>query len=580
MKPAAWFVFVALTMAAAVSAPAPAAPPPGEPLSLWYTKPAREWEEALPVGNGRLGAMVFGDPGMERLQFNEDTLWQGEPRGYARDGAHKFLAPIRQLLWAGKQKEAEALAMKEFMSVPLRQMAYQAFADLLLMFPGLEMSAVRKYRRDLNLDAAVAAVEFEAEGVRHRREVVASFPDQVIAIRLTASQPGKITCSAVFRPAHAGSRTAAVGQDGIALSGGVAGGVIRFEARLLAQTDGGAVRATETSLEISSADAVTLYLAAATNFSNYKDVSADPKARNDAALSAVRGESFDAVKQAAISDHQRLFRRVTLDLGATDAARLPTNERIPKFANGNDPQLVTLIFQYGRYLLIASSREGSQPANLQGIWNHLNRPAWDSKWTTNINTEMNYWPAEITGLSECHLALFHALKDVAESGAITARQHYYAPGWVLHHNFDLWRGAAPINHSNHGIWPTGGAWLCQHLWEHYLFSGDQRFLRETAYPLMKGAAEFHAAVLVKDPRRGWLLSGPSNSPEIGGLVMGPTMDHQIIRQLFGSVIAAGEILGVDEDLRKKLAALRGQIAPHQIGQAGRAYVLSGGLQIR
>jgi len=233
----AWFAqgsaVAALTLAAALTAPAPGAPPPSEPLSVWYARPAREWEEALPVGNGRLGAMVFGDPGVERLQFNQDTLWQGEPRSYARDGAHKFLEPIRQLLWAGKQKEAEAVAMQEFMSVPLRQMAYQAFADLLLLFPGLEISAVRHYRRDLNLDTAIAAVEFESEGVRYRREVVASFADQVIAIRLTASQPGKITCSAVLRPAHAGSRTATAGPDEIALSGGVPGGVIRFEARLL-----------------------------------------------------------------------------------------------------------------------------------------------------------------------------------------------------------------------------------------------------------------------------------------------------------------------------------------------------------
>ncbi|MGE0103142.1 MAG: glycoside hydrolase N-terminal domain-containing protein [Blastocatellales bacterium] len=539
-----------------------------ESLKLHYSRPAREWTEALPVGNGRLGAMIFGDPGIERIQFNEDTVWQGEPHNYARRGAHKYLGEIRRLLWSGRQREAEELAMREFMSDPIRQKAYQALADLMIFFPGLEAEAVRNYRRELDLDTAVATVEFEAQGVRYRREVLASFPDQTLAVRITAGKPGAINCEALFRPAHSGSVTSRSAPGEIALSGRVPDGAIAFESRLFAKSEGGTVRTNDRSIEISGADSVTFYLVAATNIRNYRDVSADPKSKNESALGRIRERSFEAVKQSSVADHQALFRRVRLDLGKTDAARLPTDERIARFADENDPQLVALLFQYGRYLLIASSRRGSQPANLQGIWNHLNAPSWDSKWTTNINAEMNYWPAEMTALGECHDALFDALKEVAESGRATAREHYDAPGWVLHHNFDLWRGTAPINASNHGIWPTGGAWLAEHLWEHYLYTGDLNFLRETAYPLMKGAAEFHAAVLVEDPKTRALVSGPSNSPEQGGLVMGPTMDHQIIRGLFGDVISASEILGVDQDFRRKIESLRTRIAPNRIGRLG------------
>ena len=278
--------------------------------------------------------------------------------------------------------------------------------------------------------------------------------------------------------------------------------------------------------------------------------------------------AYDTLRAEHIRDHQALFRRVSLDLGATPAAKLPTDQRIAAFATGNDPALVALLFQYGRYLMIGSSRPGGQPANLQGIWNDSNKPAWDSKYTDNINTEMNYWPVEETNLSECHLPLFDALKDLAQSGAITAKEHYNAGGWVLHHNFDLWRGTAPINASNHGIWQTGGAWLSTHLWEHYLFTGDREFLRATAYPLMKGAALFFVDALVKDPKTGFLYTGPSNSPEQGGLVMGPTMDREIVRTLFGETIAAAKTLNVDADLRDQLAGMRKQIAPLQIGRYG------------
>lgn len=536
--------------------------------TLWYEQPAKEWVEALPVGNGRLGAMVFGGAAAERIQFNEHTVWTGQPHDYAHKGAYKHLSTLRELLFQGRQKEAEDLAMREFMSVPLRQKAYQAFGDIRIEFPQISSEKVSGYRRELNIDRAIATTEFQQGGVTYRREVFASWPAQVVAIRLTANRPKSITFAARLESAHEGAKIAALGGNQLSMTGAVADSAIRFEARLAAFAEGGKLYVADGRIQVSGANAVTLLLSGATNFVNYKDVSADPKARNDAVLRAAGSKKYETLQSEHIADHQKLFRRVRLDLGTTEAARKPTTERIAAFRSGDDPQLVALLFQFGRYLLIASSRPGGQPANLQGIWNDSNKPAWDSKYTVNINTEMNYWPAEPTSLAECHLALFDALKEVAESGARTAKEHYNARGWVLHHNFDLWRGTAPINHANHGIWVTGGAWLVHHLWDHYLFSGDRAFLRSTAYPLMKGAAEFFLDYLIPDPTRGWLISGPSNSPEQGGLVMGPTMDHQIIRSLFGIVAAASQILDVDADLRERLLSLRAKIAPNQIGRHG------------
>ena len=519
-------------------------------LSLWYREPAPDWVSALPVGNGRLGAMVFGGVSQERIQFNEATVWTGEPHSYAHPGAHRYLAGIRGLLFAGKQAEAEALAMREFMSVPIGQKAYQPFGDLTLKFPALD---AKDYRRELDLETGIASVTFTANGVRYRREVFASFPAQAIIVRVTADKPIAAIVQPSLSSPHSGAASRAMPNGDLSLSGVVAGSAIRFEARLRIH---------------STPEAVTMILTGATNFRSYRDVSADPNIRNDAVLANLEGKSFDSIRAAHIADHQRLFHRVKLDLGRTPAAGLPTGERIAAFATKPDPDLVALLFQFGRYLLIASSREGGQPANLQGLWNAELAPSWDSKYTVNINTEMNYWPAEVTNLAECAQPLFATLAEVAESGAITAREHYNARGWVLHHNFDLWRGTAPINHANHGIWPTGGAWLALHLWEHYLYAGDRAFLRDKAYPLLRDAAIFFTGALVEEPAGRWLVSGPSNSPEQGGLVMAPTMDHQIIRALFGAVIAASRTLGVDPELRAKLQAMRARIAPNYIGRHG------------
>lgn len=539
-----------------------------EPLSLWYRQPAAKWVEALPVGNGRMGAMVFGGVAEDRIQFNEHTVWSGGPHEYQHPGAYKYLGQIRELLLQGRKKEAEDLAMKEFMSIPLGQKEYQAFGDLLLNFPGVRESEIAGYRRELNLDTATTTVEYSYKDLGFKREVFASFPARAIIVRLTAGAPRSLTFHATLKSAHGGAGTKAVAGNELSMAGQVKDSEIRFEARLLVLTHGGKTASHEGIIEVEGADSATLILSGATNFRNWQDVSGDPKPQNDAVLSALRDRPFDTIRKEHETDHQHLFRCVTLDLGATPAAAQPTDKRIEAFAAGNDPQLVTLLFQYGRYLMIGSSREGGQPANLQGIWNDRNDPPWGSKYTCNINTEMNYWPVEETNLSECHAPLFAAMKELAASGAKTAREHYQARGWVVHHNFDLWRGSAPINHSNHGIWQTGGAWMVHHLWEHYLFTGDRTFLRDTAYPLMKGAALFFTDAMVKDPSRGWLISGPSNSPEQGGLVMGPTMDHQIIRSLFGLVIAASEILDTDASLRRRLTEMRAQIAPNQIGKYG------------
>ncbi len=550
------------------------AQPPSAPLSLWYRRPATDWTEALPVGNGRLGAMVFGGTTSERIQFNESTLWIGEPHDYSHSGAAKCLPEIRRLLFEGKQKEAETLAMREFMSVPLRQMPYQPFADVQLAFPGHERA--HNYRRDLNLDDAIARVSYEVGGVKFQRDVFSSAPDQIIVIRMTASQPGRLNFRATYVCRHSNAVTVATGKKRLTLQGRMRNGhdhntfanPLRFEAQLDTIADGGSVQVNEQGVEVKDANSVTLLLTAATSFKNFQDVSGNPAAACARTLKRVSGKSYEKLRQAHVADHQRLFRRVVLDLGPGSSVSLPTNERLQQAPQTNDPGLAALVFQYGRYLLIAASRPGGQPANLQGIWNESLNPPWDSKFTCNINTEMNYWPAEVCNLAECHTPLFDALDELAVSGRKTAKNHYAARGWVLHHNFDLWRGTAPINASDHGIWVTGGAWLSLHLWESYLYSQDKTFLRKRAYPVMKEAALFFTDFLVEDPKTKTLISGPSNSPEQGGLVMGPTMDHQIIRSLFAACSEAARLLKTDAEFAAKLDALRARIAPNQIGRHG------------
>ncbi|MBN1509803.1 MAG: glycoside hydrolase family 95 protein [Sedimentisphaerales bacterium] len=556
---------------------------PRSNVKLWYDTPAKAWTQALPVGNGRLGAMVFGGTGEDRLQLNEDSLWCGRPLDYAHDGAAEYLPQIRRLLLEGRQKEAEDLAMEHFMSVPLGQMPYQPFGDLRLTFPGHDK--VEGYRRELDLNTAIATTSYRVNDVTYTRQVFASYPDQVIVVRVECSRPGALSFGATLTSPNQDVQTQAVAGDTLAIRGrardyntrgnyGVIPGTVRFEGRCRVIVNGGKATVDDRKIVVEGADAATLMLALATSVKRYNDVSADPAARCDETLRKVAGKTPQQIRDAHVTDHRTLFQRVSIDLGPAvetqDFASLPTDQRVLKYAQQEDPQLAALFFQYGRYLMIASSRGGGQPANLQGLWNESVSPPWDSKYTVNINTEMNYWLTEPTNLSTCGRPLFGALADISRTGSSVAQKHYNAPGWVLHHNFDLWRGAAPINASNHGIWPTGGAWLCQHLWWHYLYTGDKTFLARRAYPLMKGAAEFFVAYLIEDPRsdKHWLISGPSNSPEIGGLVMGPTMDHQIIRDLFANTAQAARTLGVDEEFAKKLDTMRSRIAPNQIGKHG------------
>jgi len=521
-----------------------------------------------------MGAMVFGGIQEDRIQFNEDTLWLGRPHDYSNVGAAAYLDEIRQLLFDGKQKEAEELARHEFMSEPLRQMSYQPFADLKLSFDHPDQ--VSDYRRSLDLDTAIATVSYLAGNARYTRQVFASYPDRVIIVRISCERPGSVSLTAGFDTPHPETTSSKCSPAILCLTGRLSRehqgltSVTTFAAYLRALPEGGLVEVEGDEIRIADADAVTLVLTAATGFRNFRDTGADPEERCREVLEKITAKPFESILADHVADHQELFRRVSIDLGGGSSRNLPADHRLVAYTDAPDPDLVSLVFQYGRYLMIAASRPGSQPANLQGIWNQSVDPPWESKYTININTEMNYWPAEITNLAECHEPLFAALGELAESGAETARNHYGSRGWVVHHNFDIWRGTAPINASNHGIWPVGNAWLCQHLWWHYQYSGERVFLAERAYPIMKEAALFHVDNLVEDRSRGtgWLISGPSNSPERGGLVMGPTMDHQLIRFLFESTAEAAGILGIDEELQLELLELRNRLAPNEIGSLG------------
>ena len=544
------------------------------PLQLWYRQPAAEWVEALPVGNGKLGAMVFGGPARERLQLNEGTLWGGSPYNPANPGARKALPELRRMIFDRKFAEAEAFANANVMATPLRQMSYQTVGDLLLDFPGIPAS-VADYRRSLDLDAAIAETSFVANGTTFRRDVVASPGDRVIAIRLTADRRGAIDLDLSFSSPQE-SAVRAEGSE-LILSGtnkaqhGIEGG-LRFVARARVQAEGGRIAATDERLMVRGADAVTILVAIATSYRHYDDTSADPDALTSAHLAAASARPYARIAADATAEHRKLFRRVSFDIGSSEAAALPTDERVRADAAAQDPALAALYFQFGRYLLISCSRPGGQPATLQGLWNDKLNPPWGSKYTININTEMNYWPAEVTNLPECVAPLVQMVREIAETGARTAREMYGARGWVCHHNTDLWRATAPIDGAKFGLWPTGGAWLCTHLWEHWDYSRDRDYLA-SVYPVMAGAARFFLDTLQHDPNTGFLVTNPSLSPENGhghgsSLCAGPTMDMAILRDLFDQTSAAAGILGIDAGFAAEIEAARARLAPFKIGKQG------------
>jgi alpha-L-fucosidase 2 len=566
---------------------------------IWSAHPAEKWENAYPVGNGRLGAMVFGKTDEEQVQINEDTYWSGGPYSTVVKGGVKALPEIRKLIFEGNYKLAHILFGRNLMGYPVEQMKYQALANLVMNFQ--EKSPTANYRHELDLDSAVATTTYERNGVRFTREVFSSPVDQVIVVRLTADRPGAISFTAQLRgyrnEAHSNYATDYFrmngdGPDSLVLRGKSADymgveGKLRYEARLKAFAEGGVVSVDWDELHVKNADAVTLLIAAATNFVNYKDVRADPVARVGTVMRAAAGKTFEAIKAAHIKEHQRLFRRVDMRLPATSNSVLQTDERLKGFDGTNDPALGALVFQFGRYLLISSSRPGTQPANLQGIWNKDQNPMWDSKYTSNINTEMNYWPAEVGNLGECAEPMFRMIRELTDQGGQVARENYGAGGWVYHQNTDLWRVAAPMDGPSWGTFTTGGAWLATHLWEHYLYTGDKEFLKEY-YPIMKGSAEFFLDFLIPHPKYGWLVTNPSTSPEnfpavpgqapffdeittfktTTSICAGSTIDMQILNDLFASAAQAADILGIDQDFKRKVLEARAKLAPMRIGRKG------------
>ena len=540
--------------------------PLGNALKLWYSQPASVWEESLPIGNGRLGAMVYGGTAEEHIQFNEETLWTGAPHDYSHEGASQYLGQIRELIWQGKQKEAETLAMEKFMSVPLGQRKYQPFGDLWIRFK--DQGEISGYRRELDLSAALCRTTYKAGAISYSREYLTSTPDQTIAVSLKADKKQSISFGLALTALHEGFTSVANSDGTIELKVKVKDGVLTGTARLRLVTKGGKIRVTGNQLTVEKADEAVIYLVAATSFINPKDVSGKPDLLCNKYLSAVGSKKFETVKQAHLKDYRFYFNRFDIGLGNPTSDQLPTNLRINAVPVKLDNSLAALYVQYGRYLMLSSSRPGTYPANLQGIWNDKLNPSWDSKYTVNINTEMNYWAVEALNISECHDALFRMLEEVIPSGQKVAQVHYNAKGWVLHHNTDLWRGAAPINNSNHGMWVSGSGWLSQHFWEHFLYNRDTTFLARRAWPVLKGAAQFYMDYLVPDPKSGWLVSCPSNSPENGGLVSGPTMDHEIIKSLFKICIEASSIIGKDQSFADSLRVILPKIAPYQIGKFG------------
>lgn len=544
-------------------------------LKLKYNHPSgKVWEAALPVGNGRLAAMVYGNPESELVRLNENTVWSGSPNRNDNPHALAALPEIRQLIFDGKMKEASQLAAKNIQAEKINGMCYQPVGDLQLDFPG--HNQYTGYARELDLQTAVAATSYMVNGVKYTRQVFASIPDQAIIIQLTASKPGSITFNAGMKSPQKSSVVTS-GNNELVLSGtsgdkdGVPGKV-KFQSQVKFKSSGGKTAADGNTISVTNADAVTIYVSIATNFVNYADISGDEAKRTTAYMQKVWPKHFAGLLKDHIAAYQHFFNRVQLDLGVTDSIKNPTDIRVRDFREANDPQLVTLYFQFGRYLLIAASQPGGQPANLQGIWNPLMNPPWGSKYTININTEMNYWPAEETNLPEMHEPLIQMVKDLSVTGRETARVMYGAGGWVAHHNTDLWRITGPVDGIYSAMWPMGGAWLSRHTWEKYLFNGDKQYL-QTVYPALKGAAQFYLDFLVEEPVHKWLVVSPSMSPENNpkaypgiSIAAGATMDNQLVFDLFTNTIHAAEILQTDKALVEKMKAARKRLPPMQVGQ--------------
>jgi alpha-L-fucosidase 2 len=543
---------------------------------LWYNKPAQVWTEALPLGNGRLGAMVFGNPATEQIQLNEETIWAGQPNNNANPLALEYIPKVRELVFAGKYTEAENLATDKVMSQTNHGMPYQTFGDLRISFPG--HAAYTDYYRELNLDSARATVRYKVAGVTYTREAFTSFTDQVLMVKLSASKKKKISFNAVLTTPQQDVFIASEGNE-VTLSGVTPTherlkGKVKFNGRLTAKIKGGKLISKDGVLSVENADEAILYVSIATNFNNYKDISGDEAARAKDYLNKALIVDYNQAKRAHTAFFSKFMERSSLDLGPNLSTET-TDMRVENFAKTNDAHLVATYYRFGRYLLICSSQPGGQAANLQGIWNDKMFPSWDSKYTTNINLEMNYWPAEVTNLTELNEPLFRLTKEVSESGHETAKIMYGADGWVLHHNTDIWRITGAVDRAPSGMWPTGAAWLSNHLWEHYLYTGDKEFLK-SAYPIIKNAALFFSQTMVREPVHNWLVVCPSNSPENvhagsngkSTTAGGVTMDNQLVSNLWNIVIEAAKVLNTDSDFAAELKSKLALMPPMQVGRWG------------
>ncbi|MFT3997885.1 MAG: glycoside hydrolase family 95 protein [Asticcacaulis sp.] len=551
----------------------PAAPAPAPNLKLWYDRPADEWVKALPVGNGRLGGMVFGGVAFERLQINEDTFYAGSPYNPTNPRSREGLPQVQKLIFDGKYAEAEKLANATLISTPIKQMAYQPVGDLILLFPGLDNTS--KYVRSLDLSEGIVATEFNVGSTRHRREVFVSAKDQVMVVRLSGDK-GKAVTADISLSSPQNSDIETLNGDTIVIRGvsptqqGIEG-KLPFELRAKI-ISGGTLTSREGGVYVSGAEDAVILISAATGYVRFDDISGDPAQINAERIARAASKGYAALKADHLKDYKTLFERVSLDLGDGANATLPTDQRIARYAEGRDPGLSALYVNYGRYLLMSSSGGSRQPANLQGIWNDKLNPSWQSKWTLNINAQMNYWPAEVCNLSETMDPLVCMVEDLAQTGAKLARDMYGAPGWVAFNNTDVWRVVTPPDGAVWALWPMGGAWLLQNLWEPWLYNGDTAYLRRI-YPLMKGAAEFYLATLLKDPQSGYMVTNPSNSPEnkhpFGSSVCaGPAMDNQLLRDLFAHVAEASKVLKTDAAFARQCLAMRAKLPPEKIGKAG------------
>ena len=547
-------------------------------LKLWYRQPAGNvWENALPIGNGRLGAMIYGNVEQETIQLNEHTVWSGSPNRNDNPLALDSLALIRQLIYDGKRKEAERVANNSIITKKSHGQKFEPVGSLQLAFRGHENFS--GYYRELDIEKAVAKTTYTVGDVIYTRESLASFPDRVVIMRLTASKPGNISFTAFFNTPQKRAIIKPTPAKELTISGTTSDhetikGKVNYKGIVRMKLEGGNLNTTDTSLIIKDATSVTIYISIATNFNKYDDISGDENKRAVDYLNKAYVKSFPQILSAHIAAYQKYFNRVKLDLGTTDAANLPTDERLKNFKSANDPSFVALYFQFGRYLLISSSQPGGQAANLQGIWNNRINPPWDSKYTININAEMNYWPAEKTNLAELHEPFLQMVKDMSVTGQQTATDMYRARGWVAHHNTDIWRATGAIDGANWGVFNASGGWMSQHLWEHYLYSGDKNFL-SSIYPVLKGASAFYVDYLVEHPVYHWLVVNPDESPEntpvahqSSALDAGVTMTNQIVFELFSTTINAAQILKIDAAFIDTLKQIRNRLPPMHIGQYG------------